>query len=59
MNKEDVKDISDVVCRNFLGKTEEGSAVMFNPMGMGIFDIAIGQYYYDQARDKKTGKEIE
>ncbi len=59
LNKEDVKDISDVVCRNFLDKTEKGSAAMFNPMGMGIFDIAIGQYYYGQARDKKIGKELE
>jgi ornithine cyclodeaminase len=59
LNEEDVKDISDVICRNFMETTEEGSAVMFNPMGMGIFDIAIGQYYYDQAKDEKIGKELE
>ena len=59
LNKEDVKDISDVVCRNFLEKTEKGSTVMFSPMGMGIFDIATGQYYYGQAKDKKIGKELE
>jgi len=59
LEKKKVKDITDVVCRNFMETTEKGSAVMFNPMGMGIFDIAIGQYYYGQAKEKKIGEELE
>ena len=59
LKKDDVKNISDVVCRNFLDTIEKKKIVMFNPMGMGVFDIAIGQYYYDQAKDKRIGKELE
>jgi ornithine cyclodeaminase len=59
LEKENVKDITDIVCHNFLNTTEKDSAVMFNPMGMGIFDIAIGEYYYNQAKNKKIGEELE
>jgi len=59
LKKEDVKDIIDVVCRDFLKTTEKNEVVMFNPMGMGVFDIAIGQYYYNQAKGIGIGKEIE
>ncbi|MDD5343017.1 MAG: 2,3-diaminopropionate biosynthesis protein SbnB [Smithella sp.] len=58
LKKSDVKDIGDVVCNNSLGVIESGQAVMFNPMGMGIFDIAIGKYYYDQAIGKQVGKDM-
>jgi len=59
LKKEDVKDIIDVVCRDFLKTIEKNKVVMFNPMGMGVFDIAIGQYYYNQAKEKGIGKKIE
>jgi N-[(2S)-2-amino-2-carboxyethyl]-L-glutamate dehydrogenase len=28
---------------------------MFNPMGMAVFDIAIGAYYYKQALERNIG----
>ncbi|KKQ17810.1 MAG: Ornithine cyclodeaminase/mu-crystallin family protein [Berkelbacteria bacterium GW2011_GWA1_36_9] len=59
LKKEDVKNIIDVVCRDFLKAIEKKEVVMFNPMGMGVFDIAIGQYYYNQARKKGIGKKFE
>ena len=59
LKKESIKDIIDVVCRDFLETIEKNEVVMFNPMGMGVFDIAIGQYYYNQAKGMGIGKEIE
>ncbi|MFA5248353.1 MAG: 2,3-diaminopropionate biosynthesis protein SbnB [Patescibacteria group bacterium] len=58
LRKSDVKDIGDIVCNNSLEAIESRQAVMFNPMGMGIFDIAIGKYYCDQAKNKQIGKEM-
>lgn len=59
LKKEDVKDIIDVVCRDFLKTIEKKKVVMFNPMGMGVFDIAVGQYYYNQAKEKGIGEKFE
>jgi len=35
-----------------------GSVTMFNPMGMAIFDVAVGAFYYRQAREKGIGIEL-
>jgi len=48
LNKGGVKDITDVVCRDYLNELLEKETVMFNPMGMGVFDIAIAKYYCDK-----------
>ena len=58
LDRNSIKTINDVVCRNYLEKIEREKSIMFNPMGMGIFDIAIGQYYYNQAMNKGVGKKI-
>lgn len=51
--KEDAHTLADVVCRNFVSDFSQEAPIMFNPMGMGIFDIAIGDYYFRKA--DKTG----
>jgi ornithine cyclodeaminase len=33
-------------------------AIMFNPMGMAVFDIALGKYYVDEALKKNVGKNL-
>jgi len=56
--KEDVKTIIDIVCNDCIRYYDLKETVMFNPMGMAIFDIAIGRYYYNKSKDFKVGQEL-
>jgi ornithine cyclodeaminase len=55
LQKENTVSIADVVCRNAIGNAQNGEVIMFNPMGMAIFDIAIGAYYYKNALANNIG----
>lgn len=44
LKKENTCSIIDVVCGNLMDKLAKEQTVMFNPMGMAVFDIAIGKY---------------
>lgn len=59
LQKSMVKSIADVVCRGSIGIYKEKDSIMFNPMGMGVFDIAISQYYYEKAIKLGIGTELE
>jgi 2,3-diaminopropionate biosynthesis protein SbnB len=54
LEKTDTLSIADIVCTDVL-QGEEDAVIMFNPMGMAIFDIALGGYYYQEAINKKIG----
>jgi 2,3-diaminopropionate biosynthesis protein SbnB len=54
--KENTWSIVDVVCGNCLVNFKNNETVMFNPMGMAVFDIAIGKYYFDKAREMDVGQ---
>lgn len=56
LKKEDIHTLADVVCRNFINDLPQETPIMFNPMGMGIFDIAIGNYYSIKANKINIGK---
>lgn len=58
LQKQDTLSIADVVCKDALKQYAAPSVVMFNPMGMAIFDIATGYYYYREASAKKIGSEM-
>jgi len=58
LKKENVKDVTDVVCRNYFGKLGGNETAMFNPMGMGVFDIAMAEYYCGKSGEKGVGKEL-
>lgn len=49
LQAEQTRSIIDVVAYNCLEEYSRTSAIMFNPMGMGVFDIALGNFYYLQA----------
>lgn len=55
LQKEDTKSILDLVSENIFLTLEENQAVMFNPMGMAAFDIAISQNYVRRAMKNKVG----
>ncbi len=59
LQKEDTKSITDVVCHNCLSAYPKDEPIMFNPMGMAVFDIATGRYYLDKAKAMKIGLELE
>jgi ornithine cyclodeaminase len=59
LQEKDTKSIVDVVCNNCMASYPKDEAVMFNPMGMGVFDIATGRYYLDIAKKMKVGTELE
>ncbi len=46
LQKQDTYSIVDVVTNHCLSKLETEMPIMFNPMGMAVFDIAVGSYYY-------------
>ena len=58
LKEEDTKSISDVVCHNAMAGYPDDMPIMFNPMGMAIFDIATGRYYMDRARTLGVGQEL-
>ncbi|MEK7634880.1 MAG: 2,3-diaminopropionate biosynthesis protein SbnB [Patescibacteria group bacterium] len=59
LKKENVKTIVDVVVNGCLESYDQNIPIMFNPMGMGIFDIAIAKHYVDLARKNNVGLFLE
>lgn len=59
LKEEDTKSIVDVVCNNCMADYPADEAVMFNPMGMAVFDIGTGRYYLDKAKEMGIGLELE
>ena len=59
LQEEDTKSIADVVCNNCMAGYPEDEAVMFNPMGMAVFDIATAGYYLDKAKTMGVGQDLE
>lgn len=55
LQKADVKSIQDVVLNNCLAGYNQEQPVLFNPMGMAVFDISIAQYYMQQAANRAIG----
>mgnify|MGYP001579236108 CR=1 FL=1 len=55
LQKENTKSIVDVVISDCLRSYDPQTPIMFNPMGMGIFDIAIAKYYFDLAQQNNAG----
>jgi N-[(2S)-2-amino-2-carboxyethyl]-L-glutamate dehydrogenase len=55
--KEQVKELIAFNEGNIL-KDAKDASIMFNPMGMGVFDIAIAKYYHDLACKIDAGVEL-
>ena len=59
LQEKDTKSISDVVVNDCMNDYPAEEAVMFNPMGMALFDITTGRYYMDKAKEMGIGLELE
>ena len=56
--EKDTKSIIDVVVKNCLNDYTPEQSILFNPMGMAVFDIAIGTYYQELAQNNKIGTQL-
>ena len=59
LKKEDTKSIAEVVVEEAIANFPVENAIMFNPMGMAIFDMSIANNYYKLAQEKRIGTTLE
>jgi 2,3-diaminopropionate biosynthesis protein SbnB len=59
LHKEDVLSIIDVATNDIFRSHDPAKTVMFNPMGMSVFDIAVGGHYYRTAIEQSVGIPLE
>ncbi len=56
LSKDETYSLADAVLTDKISRSiSEDSTVMFNPMGMAIFDIAVGKHYFQNAESKSVG----
>lgn len=55
LSREQCISIMEVVCHNYLKSVSRNQSVMFNPMGMSVFDVAIGHCFYEEAVKRGIG----
>lgn len=55
LTRADVKTIVDAVCHGALERYAPEQPIMFNPMGMAVFDIATARHFYEKARASGIG----
>ncbi|WP_103071991.1 2,3-diaminopropionate biosynthesis protein SbnB [Aquimarina sediminis] len=55
LQKKDVTLIQDVLTKDYLSTLTEDQPVMFNPMGMAVFDIAMATHYFQLAKEENEG----
>ncbi|MNC54946.1 ornithine cyclodeaminase [compost metagenome] len=58
LQKEGTFSIRDIVINGAFERLSTAEAVMFNPMGMAVFDIAVGSYFYRMASELGAGIEL-
>lgn len=54
LSKEKTHNLIDVLFKDFFTHIEN-DPIMFNPMGMGIFDLAIANYFYKKGLENNLG----
>lgn len=59
LQEHEVHTIVDVFKENGFDFISNNSPIMINPMGMSVFDISVGEYFYNKAENLCTGKVLE
>lgn len=59
LKKEQTYSICDVIIREIIKDIPDSQSIMFNPMGMAVFDIAMAQFYFNESINKDVGIELE
>jgi ornithine cyclodeaminase len=55
LRREDTYDCADLINKPEITRFTEDQTVMFNPMGLAIYDMAIAKVYYDMAMELEAG----
>ncbi|WP_151737530.1 2,3-diaminopropionate biosynthesis protein SbnB [Paenibacillus tengchongensis] len=58
LQKSDTKSITEIVCEDQMKSFPADKPILFNPMGMAIFDVATSKYYYLKALENGVGTEL-
>lgn len=58
LKERDVFRLQDVVLDSALKKIPRELPIMFNPMGMAVFDLSVASYFLKQAKLKKIGRSL-
>jgi len=56
LSKEQVRSIDDLLDQQWMKSIDANQPIMFNPMGMAIFDIAISKHYAQRIGNESRGK---
>jgi len=59
LQEEQTKSIVDMVAGGCMEDYPKDAIIMFNPMGMAVFDIALGVYYLGKAQKEGVGTVLE
>ncbi|AXG72413.1 delta(1)-pyrroline-2-carboxylate reductase [Kordia sp. SMS9] len=59
LQREDVVQIHDLLTEDYFASLDKDQAIMFNPMGMAIFDIAMANNFLKLALQRKVGVLLE
>ncbi len=59
LTKEDTASIGQLAANGGLQHVKDDDVIMFNPMGMAAFDIAVGSYYYNEGIKRGIGVLLE
>jgi len=57
LQRADVLEIGDLL-EDRKSAWRPGASVMFNPMGMAVYDVAVARYYYDYAVREQLGTDL-
>lgn len=55
----DTWSLPEFIAQKLIRKLDDKAVLMFNPMGMAVFDIAIANYYYQKAEQLKIGIQLD
>ena len=58
LNKEGTKSMAEFILKNGMKSCRPSEPIMFNPMGMAVFDIAAGCYYMRKALELGVGTKL-
>lgn len=59
LKKSDTVSLSDLIYNKRFKESAADDVIMFNPMGMAVFDITVATYFYDLAISAKVGSLLE
>jgi alanine dehydrogenase len=54
-----VRELGEIVAGKTTGRVDRDDITLFKSLGIAVEDVAVGAWVYEQARERKLGKEID